>query len=148
MQLNDCNGCTCEIKSDNNNLLATGNVRILPSEEHMLEIQDESGHMPSLAMDTKVKLVIHQPQKLLVLAARVYISTEKFLRVKDLESYAEYEKRRFFRVAIDHSAILMPPSGMKDKNGVRLPYRINIRVPGSAPFRGDVRFQPGILRWG
>ena len=128
MQLRECDGCVCEVKAVNNNLIATGTVRILPEEEHLLEVQDSGGHLPSLGLDTKVKLVIHLPQRLQVLAARVYISTEKFLRVRDLESYAEYEKRRFFRLAIDHSAILMPPSGMKDKNGKPLPYRLTIRV--------------------
>ena len=128
MQLRECDGCVCEVKAVNNNLIATGTVRILPEEEHLLEIQDSGGHLPSLGLDTKVKLVIHLPQRLQVLAARVYISTEKFLRVRDLESYAEYEKRRFFRLAIDHSATLMPPSGMRDKAGNRLPYRIPVRV--------------------
>ncbi len=128
MQLNECNGCICEVKSTNNNLIATGTVRVLPEEEHLLEVQDNGGHLPSLALDTKVKLIVHIPQGIQVLAARVYISTEKFLRVRDLESYAEYEKRRFFRLAIDHSATLMPPSGMKDKSGNRLPPRISIRV--------------------
>ena len=42
-----------------------------------------------------------------VLAGRVYISNEKALRLKDLQSYAEYEKRRFFRQTIDHSATLL-----------------------------------------
>jgi len=128
MQLNDCSGCVCEIKGLNNNLIATGTVQALPEEEHLLEIQDPNGHLPSLALDTKVKLIIHVPQGIQVLAARVYISTESFLRVRDLESYAEYEQRRFFRVALDHSATLMPPRGMKDKNGAPLPYRVGIRV--------------------
>ena len=32
MQLSECNGCVCEIKSVTNNLIATGTVRVLPED--------------------------------------------------------------------------------------------------------------------
>ena len=129
MVLTDCEGCICEVKGLNNNLITSGVVKVLG--ENLLEIQDEEGKLPSLSLDTKVKLIIHRTegmQKVQVLAARVYVSKETALQVRDLESYAEYEQRRFFRLAIDHSATLMPPTGMLDAQGNRLPYRIPIRV--------------------
>ncbi len=129
MVLTDCEGCICEVKGLDNNLITSGTVKVLG--EDLLEIRDEDGQMPSLNLDTKVKIIIHRNQalqKVQVLAARVYISRGTALQVRDLESYAEYEQRRFFRLAIDHSATLMPPSGMRDKAGNRLPYRIPVRV--------------------
>lgn len=127
MVLTDCEGCVCEIKGLNNNLITTGTVKVLG--EDLLEIHKEDGNLPALNMDTKVKVIVHTKQGgVQVLAARVYISREVSLQLRELESYAEYEKRRFFRLAIDHSAYLMPPTGMRDAAGNRLPYRIPIRV--------------------
>jgi len=127
MFINDCNGCVCEVKSVNNNLIASGTVNMLGEDD--LEVLDASGHLPALNLDTKVKVLIHQKDGgVQVLAARVYTSQDVSLRLRDLESYAVYEQRRFFRLAIDHSATLMPPSGMKDAEGKPLPYRIPIRV--------------------
>lgn len=128
MTLTDCQGCVCEIKGLNNNLITTGVVKAV--KEDLLEIGNEDGALPALNLDTKVKVIIHTGQDggVQVLAARVYISRQTSLQLREMESYAEYEKRRFFRLAIDHSAYLMPPTGMRDAAGNRLPYRIPIRV--------------------
>ncbi len=127
MLSNDYNGSICEVKGLNNSLLATGSIRVISDE--MLEVQDSGGHLPVLAMDSKVKLIVHHTKKgVQVLAGRVYISNEKALRLKDLQSYAEYEKRRFFRQTIDHSATLLLPAGMPDANGEPLPAKLPVRV--------------------
>lgn len=127
MRLSDYSGCVCEIKGMNNNLIASGTIK--PIGEDMLEVQDSAGHLPLLTLDTKIKLTVHHTDKgTQVLAGRVYISAPTMMRVRELESFAEYDNRRFFRMAIDHSATLIIPAGMKDKNGKRLPPKLPVRV--------------------
>lgn len=127
MQLSNYNDCVCEVKNLENNLIATGTLRAVS--EDMLEVQDSGSHLPLLTLDTKVKLIIHNTEKgTQVLAGRVYISAPAMMRVRELESFAEHDHRRFFRLAIDHSATLIIPVGMTDKNGRRLPPKLPVRV--------------------
>ena len=111
MQLSNYNDCVCEVKNLENNLIATGTLRAVS--EDMLEVQDSGSHLPLLTLDTKVKLIIHNTEKgTQVLAGRVYISAPTMMRVRELESFAEHDHRRFFRLAIDHSATLIIPVTM------------------------------------
>lgn len=120
-------GSICEVKGLNNSLLATGTVRVVNDEA--LEVQDNNGRLPVLAMDSKVKLIIHNANKgAKILSGKVYLSSAKALRLQEVESYTEYEKRRFFRLTIDHSATLLLPLGMQDANGELMPPKLPIRV--------------------
>lgn len=127
MDLRDYNGCICEVKRVDNTLIASGTVMAIG--DGMLEVQDSDGHLPLLTLDTKVKLTIHHTDNgTQVLAGRVYISAPTMMRVRDLERFASSESRRFFRTTLDHSATLVIPAGMRDKNGNRLPPKLPVRV--------------------
>lgn len=121
MILNGYNGSACEVSDLNNKLIAKGYIILL---DDALEIHDVSKHLPFLNLDTRVKISIHNPKYgIRVLAGRVYISNRKFIRVTDLENYAEYEKRRFFRLAVDLSATLLLPvdqQGERQKLAARI----------------------------
>lgn len=120
-------GSICEIKGLNNSLLASGSFRFIT--EEMVEVVDEGGHLPMLAMDSKLKLIVHSSRKgIQVLLGQVYLSNNTVLRLKIIESFTEYEKRRFFRQSIDHSATLLCPAGMTDANGEPMPAKQPVRV--------------------
>lgn len=120
-------GSICEVKGLNNTLIATGTFRFIT--EEMLEVVDEGEHLPMLAMDSKVKIIVHNNHLgIKVLLGQVYLSNHSILRVKVVESFVEYEHRRFFRQSIDHSATLLSPAGMTDAAGEPMPAKLPIRV--------------------
>lgn len=120
-------GCLCEVKGLNNSLLATGTFRQVNDDS--VEVQDKGGRLPVLAMDSKVKLVLHSTRRSnVVLAGKVYHASETKLILTSMESFADREQRRFFRLNIDHSAILIIPPGLTDAQGQPLPAKLPIRV--------------------
>ncbi len=122
------NGSICEVTSMENKLIVTGLVRVTNGEDGEVEIHNNGDRMPILKFGTKVKLSLHNPQLgIQVMAGEVYLSDASFLRLINLQIFAEYEKRRFFRLTIDHSADLIPVgrSGEKtERRGERTPIRV------------------------
>lgn len=120
-------GAACEVKTMDNRLLAMGHIAT--QQAGQVEIGNPGGQMPILGLGTPVKLIIHNAEhtkELQVLSGRVYVSNEYFLRLVELVDFAEYEKRRFFRLDIDHSALLIVPS--EDETGEVREGEIKIRV--------------------
>jgi len=114
----EINGSTCEVKDLNNKLIAVGVIRAV---DDALEIQDVTMRMPILELNSWVKLCVRSRDgKMVILAGQVYISNRRFLRVVKVQSMADREKRRFFRLSIDHSATLffpaVDPSENQDEN--------------------------------
>lgn len=123
----DNNGSTCEVKGLNNTLLGTGTVRT--ANDGTMEVHDDAGHLPPLAVNTKVRLLIHARKGgTKVVEGKVDRSGGGVLRVRVTESIAEHEKRRFFRQSTDHSATLLSPRGMLDANGEEMPPKLPVRV--------------------
>lgn len=122
------NGSTCEVKGLNNTLLGTGTLKT-DSANGILEVSDNAGHLPPLAVNTKVRLLIHTRKgDTKVVEGKVDRSVGGTLRVRVTESLAEHEKRRFFRQSTDHSATLLSPRGMLDANGEEMPPKLPVRV--------------------
>jgi hypothetical protein len=120
-------GAACEVKTMDNRLLATAHIATQQAGE--VELGNPGGKMPILGLGTPVKLIIHnaeQTKELQVLSGRVYVSNEYFLRLVELIDFADYEKRRFFRLDIDHSALLIVPS--EDEKGEMHEGEVKIRV--------------------
>lgn len=121
------NGSICEVKGLNNTLLGTGTFQWV--DDDTVEAIDKSGGLPRLSSRARVKLIVHNSRLgIQVVAGKVYVSDVDILRIKELESFAEYEKRRFFRQNIDHSATLLIPEGMLKENGEPMPPRVPVRV--------------------
>lgn len=120
-------GRPCEVTDFNNRLIGTG--RIVSSDDS-LDIYGSAGRMPILPLGTVVKVKVRQPEGgMKILAGSIYISNRNFFRVTAIKSVAEYERRRFFRVAVNLSAsILLPqaeePLGSKIANEKIFPARI------------------------
>ena len=107
MLLQDYNGSVCEVADLNNRLIAAGTMKVY---SEYVEVYDEGGHLPIVNLGTQVKLSLrHGKSGMRVMAGKVYVSNRKFLRLVELQNYADYEKRRFFRLTIDHSAFLLLP---------------------------------------
>lgn len=121
------NGSTCEVKGLNNTLLGTGTLTT--NTDGTLEVRDNAGHLPPLAPNTKVRLLIHARKGgTKVVEGKVNRSGDGVLRIGVTESVAEHEKRRFFRQSTDHSATLLSPRGMVDANGEEMPPKLPVRV--------------------
>ena len=104
----EINGSSCEVKDLSNKLIAVGVIRTV---DNALEVQDITMRMPILKLNSWVKLCVRgRDGKMVVLAGQVYISNRRFLRVVEVQSMADREKRRFFRLSIDHSATLFFPA--------------------------------------
>ena len=117
------NGSMCEVTSMDNKLIVTGFIRMT---DEGVEIYNNGDRMPVLKFGSQVKLSLHNPQLgMQVMAGEVYLSDPTFLRLVKLQVFAEYEKRRFFRLTIDHSADLIPTG--KDgaqRRGGKIPVRV------------------------
>lgn len=123
----DNNGSTCEVKGLNNTLLGTGTIKT--NIDGTLEVHDDAGHLPPLAVNTKVRLLIHARKGgTKVVEGKVDRSAGGVLRVRVTESVADHEKRRFFRQSTDHSATLLSPRGMMDAQGEEMPPKLPVRV--------------------
>lgn len=123
------NGSTCEVKGLNNTLLGTGTLRTGSADSKMIEVQDDAGHLPPLAVGTKVRVLIHSRKGgTKVVEGKVDRFGSGILRVRVTESLAEHEKRRFFRQSTDHSATLLSPRGMLDAGGEEMPPKLPVRV--------------------
>lgn len=119
------NGSLCEITDLDNKLIATGITKVL---KEVVEVHDAGGNLPILMFGTQVKLSVHNPQLgMRVVSGRVYVSDHEFLRVVELETHADHEKRQFFRLTVDHSADLYPASDWSKSGGHRVE-RTPIRV--------------------
>lgn len=101
-------GLGCEVTDLNNRLIATGYLDLVGDEA---EVRDTSGNLPILGLNTMVKISVRNSKVgTWVMTGRVYISDRSFLRITELKNCTESEKRRFFRLAVDHSAALLLPS--------------------------------------
>lgn len=107
----------CEIKTMNNNLVATGMVTEIT--EEYIEISIKSGVMTKIRYGSEVKInVFNSRLGFRVLVGSVYTSSRDFVTIMDIASILDYERRHFFRVDIDLKAeicILKQPEEPRKK---------------------------------
>lgn len=90
----------CEIKSDENELLATGILAGYYNNE--LVIRDPRGALALAHYNRPVKIYLHSSELGgREMMGKVYISTNAFMRVKDIRLLASRERRDSFRLAVD-----------------------------------------------
>ena len=109
----DYEGCVCEIKTMQNDLLATGVVNLI--EEDGIEVIGIDGEkLPLLHYNLPVKFTIFNNEKgFLMLAGTVYISSDWLLRIADPEELQSFERRMFFRINVDTTAQMRPIKNME-----------------------------------
>lgn len=93
----------CEIKTMDNNLVATGMVSVI-SDEYM-EISIKSCIRSIIRYGSEVKInIFNSKYGFRVLVGNVYTSSSEFVRLIDITSILDYERRHFFRVDLDMKA--------------------------------------------
>lgn len=97
----------CEVKSMTNDPLAVG--RIIKIDNEALEITSrDDERMPLLQYRTPVKIFVYNtklPTRILV--GIVYLSTENFARLEEVQPLQDFERRAAFRVNTNVSATMI-----------------------------------------
>lgn len=87
----------CEIKTLENELIATGILENITDE--YIEVVPKSGSLPLTEFGKQVKLNIYNSKAgFRALVGTVFTSSLKFIRIVDVETLTEHERRNFFRV--------------------------------------------------
>lgn len=136
----------CEIKTMQNDLIATGTIREIT--EEYLEIADKFNMMQIVRYGTSVKVTVFNSKAgFRVLAGTVYTSSTEFVRLCEVVSLLEYERRYFFRVDTNISAYMMIAGHGSDGEADGTYYDENVMVKnmslGGALFTSKCEFKPG-----
>lgn len=103
VRLSDFLESACEIKSEDNDLLAV--VRVISAEDERLmlaPVDGEAEALPLLAYNTRVKILFHSGTSgFVLLMGHVYISSPELLVLVDIQSEQGMERRRFFRQNVE-----------------------------------------------
>ena len=104
---------SCEVKAVDNKPILIGRLSKILGEEIL--ISGNGNKLPLIHCNTIVKVsIINTALGLKVLVGKVFLSTENFIRIAELQSMADFEKRNFFRVNVDlASRACLIPSGEK-----------------------------------
>lgn len=90
----------CEIKSLSNEVILTGVLGNISND--YLQITNMPEKLPIIHCNTSVKLNIYNNALgFRVLMGVVYLSTEEFIRIVDVQTASDFEKRDFFRVKVN-----------------------------------------------
>ena len=112
----------CEVKAMDNKPILMGHVSKI--EENEIQISNQSDLLPVVHCNTTVKVCIfNSPLGFRSLVGKVYLSTDECIRISDVQSEADYEKRNFFRVRVElkGEAFLQNREGKAAKNGSTIP---------------------------
>lgn len=119
----------CEVKSMDNDPILTGTIAGITDEGIQVAGNDDT--LPVIHCNTVVKINIYNKALgFQVLIGKVYLSTEEFIRIVDVQSVADYEKRNFFRVRVDirTSAVILKDEGSgEEENKPEKPFLVRIR---------------------
>lgn len=101
-------GSVCEIKSEQNDLLVAGIIFRVDAEG--MDVVDASGEkMLLIPYGKTVKIsIMNNRLGFKMLMGTVYTSTNQILRLVDVESLQNFERRAFFRVNVKMKAFLYP----------------------------------------
>lgn len=90
----------CEVKTMENVPVLAGYLKKITEEG--VQICNRTDKLPTIHCNTTVKVnIFNSALGFKVLIGVVYLSTDELLRVVDLRSAADYEKRNFFRVKVN-----------------------------------------------
>lgn len=112
-------GNLCEIKTEQNDLLIVARVdSIDPNDDSRITIvsAQEDERLPLLAYNTPVKIVsFASKQGFLLLRGNVYISTNSMLTLVNVHTAQGYERRKYFRLNTNTTAIAVLQQGNCNK---------------------------------
>lgn len=104
----------CEIKSMRNDLLTTGRIYSI-NEDDIEFVHPEDDKMPLLPYNTPVKIgVFNSRHGFRMLAGTVFISTDLFLRVSNMKTLQDFERRGFFRTSVKLESRAYPMATTKE----------------------------------
>lgn len=117
----------CEVRSMENAPILVGHIGKFV--ENGVQIVSKDDRLPVIHCNTTVKIsVMNSALGFKILIGKVYLSTEEFLRVVDLQSAMEYEKRNFFRVKVNVEAEAFPVKAVTETGDAPSPAHDPIRV--------------------
>lgn len=107
----------CEIKSLDNELIATGTIQKITQE--YVEVSDKTGFMPIAPYGIPVKInVFNSKNGFRVLAGKVYTSSLRSIRIVEVITLLDCERRHFFRVKVNmHTQVRLLKERPKGVNG-------------------------------
>lgn len=95
-------GSVCEIKTMSNALLTMGNIVEIDDEMDFIKVENSDEDLMVISYDTLVKVSVYNSKLgFKVLVGRVFLSTPKFIKIVQVTSLVDYERRAFFRVPVD-----------------------------------------------
>lgn len=90
----------CELKSMGNAPILLGYIRDVTGDG--ISISRKEDRLPVIHCNSTVKVNIYNNDLgFRVVIGKVYLSTEDFIRLTDVQNASEYEKRGFYRVKVD-----------------------------------------------
>lgn len=97
----------CEMRSMDGRLILLGCVSAITEEG--LKICGKGDRLPLIHCNTAVRVNLFNSESgFRAMVGKVYLSTEEFIRVVELQSAADYEKRNFFRVKTELTCSVLP----------------------------------------
>lgn len=96
----------CEIKTMENGLIAAGVIAQI--EEDYVQINEKNGFFPLLSYGTMLKVNIFNSKiGFRVIIGSVLSTSIRFIKLVDVSSLLDYERRNFFRIETDQPACLV-----------------------------------------
>lgn len=93
-------GCLCEVKTMQNEVIATGMIGAINDE--YIDISGRTGILDDAGYRTEVKINIFNAKLgFRVLTGMIYLYNDDILRIVEVSSILDYERRHFFRVDVN-----------------------------------------------
>ena len=109
----DYKGSLCQIKTIGNVPLVSGVLSEI--DQNIITITSNSGNLVPLPFEKTVKIsLFNKSLGFRVLVGSVYLSTTQLLKLSDIETLSDYERRDFFRVDIIETGFILPYPLPKD----------------------------------
>lgn len=116
----------CELKSMENVPLLTGHLTGVS--EGGIQISSTNDELPIVHCNTILKInVFSNTLGFRVLIGKVYLSTKEFIRLVEVQSELEYERRNFFRVKVDLQLNAYPVSEEDDEGFPAQPFPVRVQ---------------------
>lgn len=126
----------CEVKTIDNVLIATGMVDEITDE--YIEVAVKSGKMSTIRFGEEVKInLFNSKHGFRVLAGKVYTSSLQFIRIVEVISILDYERRHFFRVDIDMKSNICIKKRNKPKEQNPYQQQPVYQLPYQYPFQSQ-----------
>ena len=91
---------SCEVKTLSNKLLATGSLSSIL--DGSIQIGENLDSLPTLHCNMAVKVSIYNSTLgFKVLVGKIFLSTSEMMKITDIQSLSEFERRNFFRLDVD-----------------------------------------------